>query len=111
MPVYVYRRRDGSSFELEQRITVDALVNCPTTGQSVQRVMQPFNPRYKGTGFYSTDHPKGHAKASGTDQGTPAETRSGRGFAADDQRHRLRAESYAAPPPLRGSSATCAIRR
>jgi predicted nucleic acid-binding Zn ribbon protein len=56
MPVYVYRRRDGSSFELEQRITVDALVSCPTTGQSVERVMQPFTPCYKGTGFYSTDH-------------------------------------------------------
>lgn len=58
MPVYVYRRRDGSSFELEQRITVDALVRCPTTGQSVERVMQPFTPRYRGTGFYATDHQK-----------------------------------------------------
>ena len=58
MPVYVYRRRDGSSFELEQRISVDALVRCPTTGQSVERVMQPFTPRYTGTGFYATDHRK-----------------------------------------------------
>jgi predicted nucleic acid-binding Zn ribbon protein len=58
MPVYVYRRRDGSTFELEQRITVDALVSCPTTGQGVVRVMQPFTPCYKGTGFYSTDHDK-----------------------------------------------------
>jgi predicted nucleic acid-binding Zn ribbon protein len=58
MPVYVYRRRDGSSFELEQRITVDALVSCPTTGQSVERVMQPFSPRYRGGGFYSTDNDK-----------------------------------------------------
>jgi predicted nucleic acid-binding Zn ribbon protein len=58
VPVYVYRRHDGSSFELEQRITVDALVSCPTTGQSVERVMQPFTACYKGTGFYSTDHPK-----------------------------------------------------
>lgn len=62
MPVYVYRRRDGSSFELEQPITGDALVICPTTGQSVQRVMQPFSPHYKGPGLYSTDHPKAHAK-------------------------------------------------
>lgn len=69
MPVYVYRRHDGSSFELEQRITVDALVSCPTTGQSVERIMQPFSPRYKGTGFYSTDH----RKASRTDPGAPAE--------------------------------------
>ena len=58
MPVYVYRRQDGSTFELEQRITVDALVSCPTTGQRVERVMQPFTPHYKGTGFYSTDHRK-----------------------------------------------------
>jgi putative FmdB family regulatory protein len=58
VPTYVYRRRDGSTFELEQRITVDALVRCPTTGQQVERVMQPFTPRYKGTGFYSTDHRK-----------------------------------------------------
>ena len=56
MPVYVYRRADGSTFELEQRITVRALVSCPTTGQPVVRVMQPFSARYKGTGFYSTDH-------------------------------------------------------
>jgi predicted nucleic acid-binding Zn ribbon protein len=58
MPIYVYRRRDGSCFELEQRITVDALVRCPTTNQSVERVMQPFTPRYSGTGFYATDHHK-----------------------------------------------------
>jgi predicted nucleic acid-binding Zn ribbon protein len=73
MPVYVYRRPDGSSFELEQRITADALVNCPTTGQSVQRVMQPFNPRYKGTGFYSTDHPKATPGRVEPIQGSPAE--------------------------------------
>jgi putative FmdB family regulatory protein len=56
MPVYVYRRRDGSTFEAEQRMAEDALVDCPT-GQSVERVLQPFTPRYTGTGFYSTDHP------------------------------------------------------
>ena len=56
MPVYVYRRQDGSTFEIEQRITADALVCCPTTGQKVERVLQPFTPRYKGTGFYSTDN-------------------------------------------------------
>jgi putative FmdB family regulatory protein len=56
VPVYVYRRRDGSTFETEQRMAEDALVDCPTTGQSVERVLQPFTPRYKGTGFYTTDH-------------------------------------------------------
>jgi putative FmdB family regulatory protein len=62
MPVYVYRRRDGSSFEIEQRMAQDALVDCPTTGQSVERVLQPFTPRYTGTGFYSTDHRTPNAK-------------------------------------------------
>jgi predicted nucleic acid-binding Zn ribbon protein len=58
VPTYVYRRRDGSSFELHEPITTDALAICPTTGQSVERVMQPFAPHYRGTGFYSTDHRK-----------------------------------------------------
>ena len=38
-PVYVYRRQDGSTFEIEQRITEDSLVSCPTTGQKVERVL------------------------------------------------------------------------
>lgn len=54
--MYVYRRSDGSTFETEQRMAEDALVDCPTTGQRVERVMQQFTPRYTGTGFYSTDH-------------------------------------------------------
>jgi predicted nucleic acid-binding Zn ribbon protein len=63
MPVYVYRRQDGSTFEIEQRITEDSLIRCPTTGLEVARVLQPFSPRYLGTGFYSTDHRKSHAHA------------------------------------------------
>ena len=63
MPVYVYRRQDGSTFEIEQRMSDESLVSCPTTGQQVERVLQPFTPRYKGTGFYSTDHRK--PKAAG----------------------------------------------
>ena len=58
MPVYVYRRDDGSTFEVEQRMVADALLVCPTTGRRVERVLQPFVPRYRGHGFYSTDHPK-----------------------------------------------------
>ena len=67
MPVYVYRTRDGSTFETEQRMAEDALVACPTTGQSVERVLQPFTPRYKGTGFYTTDHrtPSGNPQSPG----------------------------------------------
>ena len=62
VPVYVYRRQDGSTFEIEQRITADGSVRCPTTGQKVERVLQPFTPRYRGTGFYSTDHRRAKEK-------------------------------------------------
>ena len=73
MPVYVYRRQDDSTFEIEQRITADRLLSCPTTGQQVERVLQPFTPHYRGAGFYSTDHrrakdneaPKAVAEADG----------------------------------------------
>jgi putative FmdB family regulatory protein len=63
VPVYVYRRRDGSTFEAQQRMAEDPLVACPTTGQRVERVLQPFTPRYRGTGFYSTDQLDSKAKA------------------------------------------------
>ena len=70
MPVYVYRRQDGSTFEIEQRITEDSLVSCPTTGHKVERVLQPFSPRYKGgTGFYSTDHRRPKPKEQPKDDG------------------------------------------
>ena len=60
--MYVYRRQDGSIFEFEQRMSEECLVSCPTTGQTVERVLQPFTPRYTGTGFYSTDHRKRKTK-------------------------------------------------
>jgi predicted nucleic acid-binding Zn ribbon protein len=92
MPVYVYRRGDGSTFELEERITADTLVSCPTTGQRVERVMQPFSPRYKGTGFYSTDHRKT------TPPGTEPEQRSAVGPSS-------RSSTHAREPPRSRESA------
>jgi hypothetical protein len=35
--VYVDRRHDGSTFEIEQRITEDTWISCPTTGQQRRR--------------------------------------------------------------------------
>jgi putative FmdB family regulatory protein len=77
VPVYVYRRQDGSIFEIAQRITDASLVSCPTTGQRVERVLQPFTVHFKGTGFYSTDSrkPKSNEQPrgdGGTDSGGPS---------------------------------------
>ncbi len=37
MPIYEYRREDGTTFEVMQSITEDALTVCPTTGQKVTK--------------------------------------------------------------------------
>lgn len=72
MPTYVYRREDGSTFELEQRITEDALEVCPDTGQRVERVITgSAGLIFKGSGFYLTDYARksenGSAKTSSDD--------------------------------------------
>lgn len=56
MPTYVYRREDGSTFEVEQRITADPLDVCPETGQKVERVITGAGLIFKGSGFYLTDY-------------------------------------------------------
>ncbi len=57
MPTYEYRREDGTTFEIQQRITEDALTTCPTTGQPVRRVISgKAGLVFKGEGFYLTDY-------------------------------------------------------
>lgn len=56
MPIYVYRREDGSTFEIQQRITDDPLEKCPDTGQAVKRVITGAGLVFKGDGFYITDY-------------------------------------------------------
>ena len=57
MPTYLYKREDGSTFEIEQRITAPALKECPTTGQVVERLISPgAGLIIKGSGFYITDY-------------------------------------------------------
>lgn len=63
MPTYVYKREDGTLFEVLQSIKDLALQTCPTTKQPVRRVIQPATPHFKGSGFYATDT-KGAKNAS-----------------------------------------------
>ncbi|MEM1041518.1 MAG: zinc ribbon domain-containing protein [Bacteroidota bacterium] len=57
MPTYVYRREDGTTFEVFQRITDDALETDPETGQAVERVIGGgAGLIFKGSGFYETDY-------------------------------------------------------
>lgn len=65
MPVYTYRREDGTTFELRQSFNDDALTTDPATGQKVVRVIQGAGIIFKGSGFYVNDS-KGASKATTT---------------------------------------------
>ena len=57
MPTYVYRRADGTTLEVFQRITDAPLTEDPETGQPITRVISGgAGVQFKGTGFYETDY-------------------------------------------------------
>src|ERR1019366_10684767 len=56
MPIYEYRRPDGTTFELQQSFSDDALTAAPDTGVPVERVLHAPAVHFKGKGFYNTDY-------------------------------------------------------
>ena len=56
MPIYEYRRADGTTFELLQKFTDDALTVDPESGEPVQRVFHAPAIHFKGKGFHNTDY-------------------------------------------------------
>ena len=56
MPFYEYKRQDGTTFEIMQKM-VDPPLECdPETGLPVTRVFHPIAVHFKGKGFYNTDY-------------------------------------------------------
>jgi putative FmdB family regulatory protein len=56
MPIYEYRRPDGTTFELQQSFSDEPLSTDPETGVPVQRVLHAPAVHFKGKGFYNTDY-------------------------------------------------------
>ncbi len=56
MPIYEYRRPDGTTFEIQQSFSDEPLTKDPETGVPVERVLHPPAVHFKGKGFYSTDY-------------------------------------------------------
>ncbi len=56
MPIYEYRRPDGTTFELQQSFSDDTLTVNPETGVPVERVLHAPAVHFKGKGFYNTDY-------------------------------------------------------
>jgi putative FmdB family regulatory protein len=55
MPVYTYRREDGTTFDVRQKFLDAPLTLDPATGQKVVRVVQAAGIIFKGSGFYVND--------------------------------------------------------
>ncbi|HKK24581.1 MAG TPA: zinc ribbon domain-containing protein [Gracilimonas sp.] len=67
MPTYEYKREDGTTFEIMQKMSEPALTTCPTTGQKVRRVISGGGGVvYKGDGWYVTDYKDGGRKSVST---------------------------------------------
>lgn len=56
MPIYEYRRPDGTTFEIVQSFSDDALTKDPETGVKVERVFHAPAIHFKGKGFHNTDY-------------------------------------------------------
>lgn len=57
MPTYEYKREDGTTFEVLQKMSDQPLTTCPTTGQKVKRIISGGGGVvYKGEGWYVTDY-------------------------------------------------------
>jgi putative FmdB family regulatory protein len=56
MPIYEYRRPDGTTFEIQQSFSEDSLTVDPDTGVPVERVLHAPAVHFKGKGFYNTDY-------------------------------------------------------
>ncbi|REL24759.1 zinc ribbon domain-containing protein [Rhodohalobacter sp. SW132] len=68
MPTYEYKREDGTTFEVFQSMSDDALTVCPTTGQPVKRMISGGTGLvFKGSGFYVTDYNNG-SKGNGSSE-------------------------------------------
>ena len=56
MPIYEYRRPDGTTFEVMQKFSDEPLTVDPETGEPVERVFRPPAIHFKGKGFHNTDY-------------------------------------------------------
>lgn len=83
MPLYTYRRADGTTFDIRQKFADEPLTIDPQTGQPVNRVVHAAGIIFKGSGFYvndskskssSTLNNSSHSKESGDSNGASSDS-------------------------------------
>ena len=66
MPIYEYRRPDGTTFEVIQKFSDDPLTKDPETGVPVERVYTAPAIHFKGSGFHNTDYSSSRRAKAGS---------------------------------------------
>ena len=66
MPTYLYECEDCGRFEEIQKISDDALKECPDCGKEVRKIIGNPGVVFKGSGFYCTDHGNKSSSNSGS---------------------------------------------
>jgi predicted nucleic acid-binding Zn ribbon protein len=90
MPIYEYRRPDGTTFDMQQSFSDEPLTVDPDTGVPVERVLHPPAVHFKGKGFYNTDYGTRNrqretaAAAEGSSSGDSAKDSSAKDSSAKD---------------------------
>jgi predicted nucleic acid-binding Zn ribbon protein len=74
LPFYEYRRPDGTTIEVMQKMTDPPLTEDPETGVPLERVFHPIAVHFKGKGFYNTDYgTKKRAREKAESEGAKSE--------------------------------------
>ena len=77
MPIYEYKRSDGSTFEVIQKFSDDPLTKDPDTGEPVERVYTAPAIHFKGSGFHNTDYGSNRRPKAGSGGSSEGSSSSG----------------------------------
>ena len=96
MPIYEYRRPDGTTLEIQQSFSEEPLKVDPDTGVPLERVFHAPAVHFKGKGFYNTDYgtrnrqretaasaEKSNAEKSSAEKSSSSESSSGSSASSD----------------------------
>ena len=104
VPFYEYRRQDGTTFEIMQKM-VDPPLECdPDTGLPVTRVFHPIAVHFKGKGFYNTDYgTKKRAREKDAHESSKSDKSDS---SAGDSKGESKSDSSTKPEPSASSSSS-----
>ena len=95
MPTYGYRCGScGHEFEIQQRITAQALVTCPKCGGKLSKMLYPAGIIFKGSGYYTTDYKgSGNGSAGSSNGVAPASASEGSSESKPETKSESKSES------------------